>query len=375
MVIVGLSGGVDSSVAALVLKAQGVKLAGLFMKNWEEDDASGTCSAEADAQSARQAAATLGIDFYTRNFATEYWDGVFEYFLSELKANRTPNPDVLCNREVKFKTFIEHASALGAKSIATGHYARKHQQNGAFALLKARDANKDQSYFLHQLNQAQLAASLFPLGELLKPEVRKLALEFGLANHDRKDSTGICFIGERNFVPFLKRFLTPKPGRMQTLAGKDVGPHEGLQFYTLGQRGGLGIGGQKDGNGQPWFVVAKDAERNVLIVNQGDCAELYAHSLQASSPHWIGENPLAKQTRWQGFAKTRYRQPDQACEIFYVGDALEVRFAEPQRAVTPGQFVVFYQGDLCLGGATIERSDAAFGGLLAHSLACKGQAA
>ena len=367
MIMVGLSGGVDSSVAALVLKGQGAQVAGLFMKNWEEDDASGTCSAELDVESARQAAAALEIDFYTRNFASEYWDSVFEYFLAELKANRTPNPDVLCNREVKFKTFIEHARALGASSIATGHYARKTEHNGMFQLLKARDDNKDQSYFLHQLNQAQLSASLFPLGELLKPDVRKLALSAGLATHDRKDSTGICFIGERNFAVFLKRFLTPEPGRMLNLTGKDVGQHEGLQFYTLGQRGGLGIGGLKEGNGQPWFVVAKDAARNALIVNQGDCAALYARKLHASSPHWIAENPLAKCKRWQGFAKTRYRQPDQACEVMANGGGLEVRFAEPQRAVTPGQFVVFYQGDVCLGGATIERSDAAFGGLSADS--------
>jgi tRNA-uridine 2-sulfurtransferase len=364
VIMVGLSGGVDSSVAALLLQQQGQHVAGLFMKNWEEDDASGVCSAEADAESARQAAASLQIAFYTRNFASEYWDGVFEYFLQELRKNRTPNPDVLCNREVKFKTFIEHAQALGAERIATGHYARKATRNGQHLLLKACDQNKDQSYFLHQLNQAQLAASEFPLGEIEKPQVRALAREHGLATHDRKDSTGICFIGERQFAPFLKRFLTPTPGPMLTLSGQHIGQHDGLAFYTLGQRGGLGIGGTKDGNGAPWFVVAKDTARNALIVHQGETDALYATQLHASAVHWISGAPPSANARWQGFAKTRYRQADQACSVEMLPqNEVLVRFHEPQRAVTPGQFVVFYEGDICLGGATIDASDAAFGGL------------
>lgn len=332
----------------------------MFMKNWEEDDASGTCPVEEDAAMARSVAEALGLKFYARNFASEYWDGVFEYFLDELKRGRTPNPDVMCNREVKFKTFIEHARALGATHIATGHYARKDQVDGRFRLLKGVDGNKDQSYFLHQLDQAQLAPTLFPLGHMHKPEVRALAKAQQLPSFAKKDSTGICFIGEKNFTPFLRRFLTPDPGQMVTVTGQTLGQHEGLPFYTLGQRGGLHLGGVKGGSGEPWFVIGKDHAANQLIVHQGEHPALFSMRLRASKVHWIaGETsilPLFCQ------AKTRYRQADQSCIVRPWSDGVEVEFQVPQRAITPGQFVVFYQGDECLGGATIEQSDSAFGG-------------
>ncbi len=372
MILVGLSGGVDSSVTAWRLAQTqeasqgGADVACMFMKNWEEDDASGTCPAEVDADMARAVAEKLGLKFYARNFATEYWDGVFEYFLAELRRGRTPNPDVLCNREVKFKTFIEHARALGADFIATGHYARKDERDGLFRLRKGVDGNKDQSYFLHQLSQAQLAPALFPIGDLHKPEVRELAKTHDLPSFAKKDSTGICFIGEKNFTPFLKRYVTTTPGAMTDVNGKTIGQHDGLAFYTLGQRGGLHLGGVKGGSGAPWFVIGKDTQRNHLIVHQGEHAALYAQRLRASAPHWIsGINP---EFPLRCMAKTRYRQADQACTVTpwraqNAADVagLEVVFDAPQRAITPGQFVVFYQDDVCLGGATIEQSDSAFG--------------
>ena len=361
MILVGLSGGVDSSVAAWRLCESGANVACMFMKNWEEDDISGTCPAEIDAAMAASVAEKLGLKFYARNFATEYWDGVFEYFLAELRRGRTPNPDVLCNREVKFKTFIEHARALGADQIATGHYARKDELNGQFRLLKGVDDNKDQSYFLHQLDQAQLAPVLFPIGDLAKPAVRALAKAHELPSFAKKDSTGICFIGEKNFTPFLKRYLTPTPGAMVDVNRKPLGQHEGLQFYTLGQRGGLHLGGVKGGSGAPWFVIGKDVPNNQLIVHQGEHAALYSTRLRASAPHWISTAPVVFPLRCM--AKTRYRQADQGCVVTPWGaNGLEVVFDAPQRAVTPGQFVVFYQGDECLGGATIEQFDGVFGG-------------
>ena len=362
-VLVGLSGGVDSSVAALILQQQfgASEVAGMFMKNWEEDDTSVVCPAELDAAVARQVAETLAMRFYARNFATEYWDGVFEYFLAELRAGRTPNPDVLCNREVKFKTFLEHARALGAEFIATGHYARKDQRDGLFRLLRGRDSNKDQSYFLHALDQSQLAPALFPIGELEKPLVRKLAEQAGLPTYARKDSTGICFIGERNYTPFIQRYLRPNPGPMQTPLGVTIGLHNGLHCYTLGQRGGLHLGGVKGGSGAPWYVVGKDFASNTLIVNEGEHPALYSAKLRTSGAHWIAgvtpELPLLCT------AKTRYRQPDQACRVEAMPDGgLEVTFERSQRAVTPGQFVVFYQDEVCLGGASISQSNAVYGG-------------
>jgi tRNA-uridine 2-sulfurtransferase len=363
-ILVGLSGGVDSSVTAWRLAQRGASVACMFMKNWEEDDATGTCPAEQDAQMAHDVAAALGLKFYARNFATEYWDGVFSYFLAELKRGRTPNPDVLCNREVKFKTFIEHAVALGADYIATGHYAQKDELDGRFRLLKGVDENKDQSYFLHQLSQAQLKPALFPIGDLHKPEVRALAQAHALPSFAKKDSTGICFIGEKNFTPFLRRYLSPKPGAMVSVHGKRLGEHEGLQFYTLGQRGGLHLGGVKGGSGAPWFVIAKNVASNELVVHQGEHPALFASRLVASAPHWIAG--VAPELPLRCMAKTRYRQPDQACSVHAHsfpdgGSGLLVQFDAPQRAITPGQFVVFYQAnamgsDECLGGATIEHT-------------------
>jgi tRNA-uridine 2-sulfurtransferase len=365
-VLVGLSGGVDSSVTAWRLReAHGESFVScMFMKNWEEEDINGSCPAEEDAAMAADVAAALGLKFYARNFATEYWDGVFEYFLAELGRGRTPNPDVLCNREVKFKTFIEHARALGADYIATGHYARKDEMDGRFRLLKGLDVNKDQSYFLHQLDQAQLAPALFPIGDLEKPTVRELAKTHQLPSFAKKDSTGICFIGEKNFTPFLKRYLTPVPGPMKTVDGKTIGTHEGLQFYTLGQRGGLHLGGVKGGNGEPWFVIGKRFASNELFVHQGEHPALYSKRLRASLPHWI--SGLAPHYPLHCMAKTRYRQPDQACIVtpYTFADGrigLDVQFQASQRAITPGQFVVFYLGDECLGGATIDEFEGEYG--------------
>ncbi len=363
LIMVGISGGVDSSVAALRLVESGRRVAGLFMKNWEEDDDSDSCPAETDAIDAEAVCARLGIDFHTRNFAAEYWDGVFEHFLAEHRAGRTPNPDVLCNREIKFKTFLDHARDLGADKIATGHYARIGRgPEGDWRLLRGRDRNKDQSYFLHTLGQAQLQATEFPIGELAKPRVRELAAQAGLDTAGKKDSTGICFIGERDFRGFLARYLPAGSGEIRAPDGRVLGEHPGIQFFTVGQRQGLGLGGRRDGTGEPWFVVGKNVEGNILWVDQGDSPLLYASSLEASGLSWVaGEMPAES---FECSAKTRYRQADQGCQVQHLGRGRwRVRFSEPQRAVTPGQSVVFYDGDTCLGGGLIEATDAAYGGL------------
>lgn len=363
--MLGISGGVDSSVAALLLQQAGHQVEGLFMQNWEEreDDRSGPCTADADRKDAVAVCGRLGIPFHTRNFAAEYWDGVFEHFLAEYRAGRTPNPDVLCNREIKFKTFLDEAHALGAEKIATGHYARVDFHEGHHRLLRAVDAAKDQSYFLHALGQQQLAATLFPLGEIEKPRVRELAREAALPTHAKKDSTGICFIGERDFRSFLAQYIPARPGEMRTPDGELIGEHQGVMYYTLGQRNGLGIGGRHGASGEAWYVVGKDVPANVLYIAQGgENRWLYSQRLQTETPNWVaGAAPAA---HFRCTARTRYRQLDQACVVNVHSDGLEVRFDEPQRAVTPGQSVVFYDDEVCLGGAVIAATDAPYGGLL-----------
>jgi tRNA-uridine 2-sulfurtransferase len=353
-IVVGISGGVDSSVTAHLLQQQGYEVHGLFMKNWDEDDTDGYCSAAVDLEDAQQVCDTLGIPLLTRNFASEYWENVFSYFLDEYRRGRTPNPDVLCNKEIKFKTFLEQALDMGASHIATGHYARVQYRDGYFRLLKGKDGNKDQSYFLHALNQQQLEKTLFPLGELEKPEVRRLAEQARFANHKKKDSTGICFIGERKFKEFLSRYLPAQPGEMQTPDGQCIGQHDGLMYYTLGQRQGLGIGGAKDASGEPWYVVAKKLDENILVVAQGhDHPLLFREQLSADQLNWIAQTP--KQLPFRCSAKTRYRQADQACTITQLDDdSCTVIFEQPQRAITPGQSVVFYRDDECLGGGVIQ---------------------
>ncbi len=361
-VIVGLSGGVDSSVTALLLQRAGVDIAGLFMQNWEEDERNGPCRADADRKDAVAICARLGIVLHTRNFSAEYWDQVFEHFLAEYRRGRTPNPDVLCNREIKFKTFLDHARALGAEKIATGHYARMDEADGRFRLRRALDAGKDQTYFLHALGQSALSATLFPLGELQKSDVRELAREAGFATHDKKDSTGICFIGERDFRSFLSEYIPARSGEMRTPEGELVGEHPGVFYFTLGQRSGLGIGGRSGSEGEPWYVVGKDVARNVLYVAQGNANHwLQSHRLDAEEPTWIAGEPPAMEFRCT--AMTRYRQTPQECTVTLHANGCHVVFDQPQRAVTPGQSVVFYDGDVCLGGAVIEASDAPFGGL------------
>ena len=355
-VIVGMSGGVDSSVSALLLQQQGYAVEGLFMKNWDEDDGTEYCTAKEDLADAEAVANKLGIKLHTANFAAEYWDNVFEYFLAEYKAGRTPNPDILCNREIKFKVFIDYALILGADLIATGHYVRRRDTDGQTQLLKGLDNNKDQSYFLHAVSEAAFAKSLFPVGELEKPEVRRLAEEYGLATARKKDSTGICFIGERRFKDFLEQYLPAQPGQIETPEGRVIGEHSGLMYYTLGQRQGLGIGGTKDGSEAPWYVAEKDLERNVLIAVQGsDHPLLFSNALTAEQLHWINGRPASDE--FCCTAKTRYRQPDQTCRVMLGDNGLcKVVFDKPQRAVTPGQSVVFYQGEDCLGGGVIESS-------------------
>jgi tRNA-specific 2-thiouridylase len=361
LAIVGMSGGVDSSVAALLLQRAGTPIAGMFMQNWEEDDRTGPCRADADRKDALAVCARLGMPLHMRNFAAEYWDQVFAHFLEEYRAGRTPNPDVLCNREIKFRTFLDHARALGAEKIATGHYARVDRVDGRWRLLRARDAAKDQSYFLHALQQEALSATMFPVGELEKADVRAIAREAGLPTHAKKDSTGICFIGERDFRAFLAEYIPAQAGEIVTPEGAAVGEHTGVFFYTLGQRSGLGIGGRAESAGDPWYVVGKDVSNNILIAAQGNANEwLQSRRLVASESTWVdGEPPTAE---FRCTAKTRYRQADQVCEVRVSGSVCEVSFDEPQRAVTPGQSVVFYNGDVCLGGAIIQRSDAPFGG-------------
>ena len=354
-VVVGMSGGVDSAVSALLLKQQGYEVIGLFMKNWEDDDNDEYCSTRADLIDAVAVADTIGIPIEAVNFATEYKDRVFSSFLREYQAGRTPNPDILCNSEIKFKAFLDHALSLGADTIATGHYAKVQERAGLFQLLKADDASKDQSYFLHRLNQTQLSRTLFPLGGLLKTQVRDIALQHGLPNHAKRDSTGICFIGERPFREFLNRYLPTQPGEMRTPEGRVVGAHIGLSFYTLGQRQGLGIGGGHGDSGAAWFVADKDMANNRLIVVQGhDHPALFSQHLQALDMHWISGD-LPELARSYG-AKTRYRQADATCHISAPQDArCHFDFDAAQWAVTPGQSVVVYDGALCLGGGIIEQ--------------------
>ena len=352
-VVVGMSGGVDSSVAALLLKQQGHEVVGLFMKNWEDDDTDEYCSSKQDLIDAVSVADKLGIEIEAVNFSAEYKERVFANFLEEYKAGRTPNPDILCNSEIKFRAFLDHAMGLGADLIATGHYAQVREKYNLFQLLKAEDGSKDQSYFLYRLNQAQLSKTLFPLGGLLKREVREIARKAGLSTSEKKDSTGICFIGERPFQEFLARYLPRKPGEMQTPEGRVVGEHEGLMYYTLGQRQGLKIGGSKDSSGEPWFVATKDMQRNVLIVVQGhEHPLLFSDGLIASQLHWIANQQ--PELHWVYAAKTRYRQPDAPCEIDKLEDeSMEVRFGQKQWAITPGQSVVVYESNVCLGGGII----------------------
>ena len=350
-VVIGLSGGVDSSVSAWLLKQQGYHVIGLFMKNWEDDDDSEYCSTRQDWLDAVSVADVLGIDIEAVNFASEYKDRVFSVFLSEYEAGRTPNPDILCNSEIKFKAFLDHAYELGADHIATGHYARVREVDGQFQLLKGLDANKDQSYFLHRLNQKQLSRTLFPLGEIEKPQVRAIADDLKLPNARKKDSTGICFIGERPFREFLNRYLPTQPGPILNDQGEQIGEHIGLSFYTLGQRKGIGIGGQKTGNGEPWFVARKDLKENSLYVVQGhDHPWLHAHSLCAEQASYIsGSAPSLAHV----CAKTRYRQSDSPCEIKAGDESFDLQFEQSQFAVTPGQSAVLYDGEVCLGGGII----------------------
>ncbi|KAA6186271.1 tRNA 2-thiouridine(34) synthase MnmA [Thiohalocapsa marina] len=353
-VIVGLSGGVDSAVAAHRLQQQGYRVEALFMKNWEEDDEPGYCAAAQDLADARAVAERLGLRLHTVNFASEYWDHVFEYFLAEYRALRTPNPDVLCNREIKFRAFLEHALGLGADWIATGHYARvTHDADGSHLRLCA-DPDKDQTYFLHLLDQPQLARTLFPLAELNKAEVRRIARDLGLANAEKKDSTGICFIGERRFGDFLARWLPEQPGPIMTPDGKVLGAHRGLAWHTIGQRQGLGIGGIRDAGEAPWYVAAKDSARNALIVVQGkDHPRLFSRRLRGEQLHWIGGHPPGP-APLECLCRLRHRQPLQRCTLTaYDEHRCRVVFAQPQRAVTPGQSVVFYRQDECLGGAVV----------------------
>jgi tRNA-specific 2-thiouridylase len=357
-VIVGMSGGVDSSVSAYLLMQQGYQVEGLFMKNWDEDDGTEYCTAKEDLNDAQQVCDHLGIKLHQANFAAEYWDNVFEHFLEEYKAGRTPNPDILCNREIKFKAFLEYAKILGADLIATGHYVRRGKQNNETVLLKGLDGNKDQSYFLHAVGGNEIAQTLFPVGELEKPEVRRIAEENGLVTAGKKDSTGICFIGERRFKDFLQQYLPAQPGRIETPEGEDIGEHNGLMYHTLGQRQGLGIGGLKNHPDAPWFVAGKDLERNVLTAVQGKNNPLLFNDwLTASSIFWVNDAPTTPLTCK---AKVRYRQDDQECTLLSHtnenGDieGYRVEFAKPQRAVTPGQSVVFYLDDICLGGGVIE---------------------
>lgn len=353
-----MSGGVDSSVTALLLKQQGYDVIGIFMKNWDDTDEFGVCTAETDAEDVRRVCEQVGIPYYTVNFEKEYFDKVFTYFLDEYKAGRTPNPDVMCNREIKFGEFLNRALQLGADYVATGHYARVVEEDGVYRLLRGVDANKDQTYFLNALNQDQLSKAMFPIGHLPKPEVRRIAEEAGLYTAKKKDSTGVCFIGERNFREFLSHYLPAKGGEMVDIATGEVkGRHDGLMYYTLGQRQGLGIGGS--GTGEPWFVADKDLERNILYVVQGDKhPSLYSTGLVASGVAWTSGRDLLADGPLRCTAKFRYRQPDQGVTLSRRTDGtVQVDFDVQQKAITPGQAVVFYQGEECLGGGTIESAD------------------
>jgi tRNA-specific 2-thiouridylase len=353
-IIVGLSGGVDSAVAAYLLQQQGYDVEAMFMKNWEEDDTAEYCSAAEDLADAQQVCDQLGIALHSVNFASEYWDRVFSYFLSEYMAGRTPNPDIMCNREIKFRAFLDYALSRGANRIATGHYARSRQTESGSRLLRGVDINKDQSYFLYALDEEQLSKALFPIGNLEKTRVRSIAEEQGFNVFNKKDSTGICFIGERKFKNFLEQFIPAQPGEIRTLEGQIIGQHTGLMFYTLGQRQGLGIGGVHNAPEAPWFVVDKDLEKNILIVAQGhDHPALFHSYCRIHQLHWINRMDIT--LPFACTAKVRYRQQDQDCKIIAIdNDQATVVFDNPQRAITPGQALVFYQHEFCLGGGTIE---------------------
>lgn len=356
-IVVGLSGGVDSAVTAWLLKDQGYDVTALFMKNWEDDDEDEYCSSKQDLLDAIAVAEKIGVDIEVVNFAKEYKEKVFSLFIDGLKTGITPNPDILCNSEIKFDAFLNHALALGADKIATGHYAKVMERDGLFYLLKGDDGSKDQSYFLHRLNQDQLSKSVFPLGGLLKKDVREIARKNSLHIHDRKDSTGICFIGERPFAEFIGGYINKDPGSIVSADGGEVlGTHDGLNFYTIGQRQGLKIGGVQKGNGKPWFVISKDFKKNQLVVGQGhDHPLLFNDGLIAKEMHWIGEK--LPRENWVYAAKTRYRQPDAPCEIDDISDvSATVLFGQKQWAVTPGQSIVIYESNVCLGGGFIEQA-------------------
>ena len=355
-VICGMSGGVDSSVSAFILQQQGYQVEGLFMKNWEEDDDTDYCTAAADLADAQAVCDKLGIKLHKINFAAEYWDNVFEHFLSEYKAGRTPNPDILCNKEIKFKAFLEYAAEdLGANYIATGHYVRRRGTDDNAQLLRGLDANKDQSYFLYTLSSKQVGQSLFPVGDIEKPIARAIAEDLGLITAKKKDSTGICFIGERKFKDFLARYLPAQPGNIRTVEGDIIGRHDGLMYHTLGQRKGLGIGGVKGASEEAWYVVEKDLVNNELIVAQGhDHSALLSTGLIAQQLHWVDRQPIREPLRCT--VKTRYRQTDVPCTVEPIDDeSIKVIFDEPQIAVTPGQSAVFYLDEVCLGGGIIEQ--------------------
>ena len=355
-VVVGMSGGVDSSVTALLLKEQGYDVVGVFMKNWDDTDDMGVCTATEDYKDVAKVANQIGVPYYSVNFEKEYWDRVFEYFLAEYRLGRTPNPDVMCNKEIKFKAFLDYAMQLGADYVATGHYAQvTHDEDGTVHMLRGVDNNKDQTYFLSQLSQEQLAKTMFPLGHMEKSEVREIAEKANLATAKKKDSTGVCFIGEKNFKEFLGKYLPAQPGKMVTLDGQVKGAHAGLMYYTIGQRQGLGIGGGQGESSEPWFVVGKELATNTLLVGQGFHHEhLYATSLEASDIHFTTNEK--KETEFTCTAKFRYRQQDTEVKVILNDDQTKatVIFSEPVRAITPGQAVVFYQGDECLGGGLID---------------------
>jgi tRNA-specific 2-thiouridylase len=350
-----MSGGVDSSVSAYLLQKQGYQVAGVFMKNWEEDDNDEYCAAAEDLADAQAVADKLGIELHSINFAAEYWDNVFEYFLAEYAAGRTPNPDIMCNKEIKFKAFLEFAAEdLGADYIATGHYVQRRFKDGKFQLLRGLDTNKDQSYFLHTLSHENIGKTLFPVGDIEKPKVREIAAELGLITHDKKDSTGICFIGERKFKDFLAQYLPAKPGPIMSAEGESLGEHQGLMYHTLGQRKGLYIGGLKDHGDQPWYVVDKDVATNTLIVGQGaDHPRLFSKGLIADQIHWVDREPAEESIDL--VVKTRYRQQDIPARLSKLADGrCKILFDSPQKAVTPGQSAVFYKDEVCLGGGIIE---------------------
>lgn len=355
-VVVGMSGGVDSSVTALLLKEQGYDVVGVFMKNWDDTDENGVCTATEDYKDVAKVANQIGVPYYSVNFEKEYWDRVFEYFLAEYRLGRTPNPDVMCNKEIKFKAFLDYAMQLGADYVATGHYAQvKRDEDGTVHMLRGVDNNKDQTYFLSQLSQEQLAKTMFPLGHMEKSEVREIAKKAKLATAQKKDSTGVCFIGEKNFKEFLGKYLPAQPGKMVTLDGQVKGDHAGLMYYTIGQRQGLGIGGGQGDNSEPWFVVGKELETNTLLVGQGFHHEhLYATSLEASEVHFTVDTSMPKEFKCT--AKFRYRQQDTGVTVILNDDQTKatVIFDEAVRAITPGQAVVFYNGDECLGGGLID---------------------